>query len=58
VGGAHNVAYGGCSARKKAIEVQNEKNKNNITYAEAVKIVERKNKEKLENTNQRAECIR
>lgn len=38
-GGNHNVAYGGCEVRKKAVEVQQEKSKNNRTYAEAVRAV-------------------
>lgn len=33
--------------RKRAIEVQNEKARKNITYAEAVKVVDSRNKEKV-----------
>lgn len=46
-GGDHNVAFGGCEVRKRAIEVQNEKARKNITYAEAVKMVDSRNKEKV-----------
>lgn len=45
-GGDHSVAYGGCEVRKRVIEVQNERAKRNITYAEAVKVVDTRNKEK------------
>ncbi len=45
-GGDHNVAFGGCEVRKRAIEVQNENARKNITYAEAVIVVDSRNKEK------------
>lgn len=45
-GGSHNVAYGGCEVRKKAVEVQQEKARNNRTYAEAVKIVKDRDRQK------------
>ncbi len=43
-GGRHNAAYGGCEVRKRAVEVQQEKVKNKLTYAEAVKVVRVRNK--------------
>lgn len=39
-GGDHNVACGGCDVRKRAVEVQKVKIKDNISYAEAVKIIQ------------------
>lgn len=44
-GGSHNAAYGGCEVRKKAVEVQQEKSQNNRTYAEAVKVVNERNRQ-------------
>lgn len=35
-GGDHNVAYGGCDIRKRGVEVQKVKIKNNISYGETV----------------------
>lgn len=56
-GGAHSVAYGGCAVRKKAVEVQKEKDKTNLSYAEAVKLVERRSKEKVEEGNKRGQNV-
>ena len=36
-GGQHNVTYGSCEVRKRAVEIQQVKTVNNISYAEAVK---------------------
>lgn len=33
------MAYGGCSVRKRAVEIQRVKDASNITYAEAVRRV-------------------
>jgi len=49
-GGGHNVAYGGCEVRKRAVEIQKERDGNKLSYAEAVKKVDsRKKKEREEN---------
>ena len=34
------MAYGGCKVRKRAVEIQQVKTVNNISYAEAVKTVQ------------------
>lgn len=39
------MAYGGCEVRKRAAQVQQEKVKNNLTYAEAVKVVNDRSKQ-------------
>lgn len=39
-GGQHNVAYGGCEARKKAAEIQQIRIVKPINYAEAIKSVQ------------------
>ncbi len=44
-GGKHNAAYGGCEVRRKAVEIQQEKVKQNISYAEAVKAINNRNKD-------------
>lgn len=54
-GGDHNVAFGGCEVRKRAIEMQNEKNKKNMTSAEAAKVVDVRNKGKGEVKDMRTE---
>ncbi|KAI2645876.1 Nucleic-acid-binding protein from transposon X-element [Labeo rohita] len=44
-GGDHTAAYGGCPVRKRAVEVQQIRTARNLSYAEAVKSVERDRKE-------------
>lgn len=39
-GGQHRVTYGGCEARKRAVEIEQVKAVDNISYAEAVKRVQ------------------
>lgn len=39
-GGDHAVTFGGCEVRKRAVQIQQVKSANNITYAEAVKKVQ------------------
>ena len=48
-GGEHRATYGGCEFRKKAIEVQKVKTTNNLSYAEALKKVQEKQKETVSN---------
>ncbi|KAL0148948.1 hypothetical protein M9458_055752 [Cirrhinus mrigala] len=38
-GGEHNVAYGGCKVMKEAVQVQKVRMGQNVSYAEAVKMV-------------------
>lgn len=40
----HTAAYGGCPVRKKAVVVQQVRAAKNLSYAEAVKIVDKENK--------------
>lgn len=40
-GWRHRVSYGGCEVRKKAMEVEQVKAAHNISYAEAVKRVQK-----------------
>lgn len=47
-GGAHNVAYGGCEVRKRAVEIQKERDGNKLSYAEAVKKVDSRKKKESE----------
>lgn len=56
-GGEHSVAFGGCEVRKRAIEVQNERTKKNITYAEAVKAIDVKSKEEKVQDERKNEVI-
>ncbi len=39
-GGQHRVTYSGCNVRKRAVEIEQVKMVNNISYAEAVKKVQ------------------
>lgn len=39
-GGDHTAAYGGCIRRKQAVEIQQVRTEQKVTYAEAVKIVD------------------
>lgn len=43
-GGEHSAAYKGCEMHKQAVQVQNVKVKENVTYAEAIKRVNNVNK--------------
>lgn len=43
-GGEHSAAYKGCEMHKKAVQVQNVKVKEQISYAEAIKRVNKENK--------------
>lgn len=45
-GGEHSAAYKGCEMHKRAVQVQNVKVKESITYAEAIKKVDEGNQEK------------
>lgn len=45
-GGDHTAAYGGCPARRKAVVVPQVRTAKNLSYAEAVKEVEKESKEK------------
>lgn len=44
-GGDHTAAYGGCPVRKKAIAIQQARTSRIRSYADAVKTVQRENKE-------------
>ncbi|XP_073730159.1 uncharacterized protein [Misgurnus anguillicaudatus] len=45
-GGDHTAAYGGCPARKKAVVVQQVKTNKNLSYAEAVKEVDKEKRQR------------
>lgn len=45
-GGEHSAAYKGCQMHRRAVQVQNVKVKEKVTYAEAIKRVDKENKEK------------
>lgn len=52
-GGQHRVTYGGCEVRKRAVEIEQEKAVNNVSYAEAVKRVQvRKGKDVTDKVSQ------
>lgn len=46
-GGEHSAAYKGCEAHKRAVQVQNVRMKEKITYAEAIKKVDFKTRNNL-----------
>ena len=52
-GGDHTAAYGGCPARRKAVVVQQVRAAKNLSYAEAVKEVEKESKEKEKSQSNR-----
>lgn len=44
-GGDHTAAYGGCPVRKKAVAVQQVRSSRNLSYADAVNVVQRESDE-------------
>ncbi|XP_049416274.1 uncharacterized protein LOC125878859 [Epinephelus fuscoguttatus] len=52
-GGNHTAAYGGCTVRKQAVEIQQVRAEQRVTYAEAIKIVSKEKRvEEMEEAKQ------